>query len=1013
LKFPLKLRLSKRTNRSQSKNNETAEGRPEVKLRFRVEPLVAVSRGNVLTSYQVDQALVTISEDGGRGFYIVAEPPLTFEEKHIYSLLMENLYFSLRPIAEVKNPIKYVEGFIWEAAEELGLVDKVQQAFPKYRYYVARDAFGYGAIHIPMIDPDIEEISCTGVGKPVTVIHRRLTEFDWLDTNIVFESEDELRVFVQRLAQRVGKSVTVAVPFTDAITREGHRLAITFADEVTLPGSTFNIRKFPEEPLSMAHIIRGGTLTPLMAAYLWLIAENKGYIIILGGMGTGKTTLLNCILTMLPPTAKIATIEDSVTRDAKMMVLRDGRIQRTTIGELVDSVLKKGYITTESGHEVGRADNIFVLTLEVDGKVSFKKPDRFIRHKVKKECLKITTSTGREVEVTADHSLFSIDENGEIAPVKCKQLKVSDILVVPRKLPAKQKQLIFNLASNPKVSCKYVLDGEGFIYVPHASRVLRQKLPSRIVLDNNIGFLVGVWLADGFYNGKSGVGFSVGRRTELAKEVKRIADKLGLRVTYHSDEVSLLINSTVFNTFFREILGLIGNDKERRVPEIFYIASDDVISALLKGYFSGDANITKYEIQLYSASLGLLKDIQTLLLRFGIIMRVHPKKRKVGSYGGEGVYRASISGAKFRKIFKERIGVVGEEKRNNLAKAISSRSKVGVDFIPLKGKLFKELKYSRRGLCKKLGKKNKFVRRLQSALRMKKVARDDVLRLGKLVSEFRDTSLYKLANSDIYFDRIISIDKRVLDGYVYDLGVPGTENFICNNIICHNTPEIKIPHQNWQRFKSRSAYGGEGARYEVTLLDLVKLSLRYRPDYISVGEARGEEIVALNQAALLGHGSFTTFHAESPEAALQRMRNPPLNVPEGNLMHISCLVQLARVTTPEGRHIRRVVEVVEVIPGDKLHLSRLFTWDPRTDSFQPESPVESVDRSVRLGTVMKLTGLCSEEICNELVARTRLLAKLVEEGKMLYKEFSEAVLRYHVERRERATALKPGRIQGI
>ena len=280
-------------------------------LRFRVEPLAAVVQGEVLDKYEVDQATVFVKELDGRGFYIVGEPEFSPEEQRIYSLLVESLFYSLRPAARLEDPLKYVEGFIWEAAEDLGIVKVVQEGFQKYRYYISRDAFSYGPIHVPMTDPDVEEISCTGYGTPVTIIHRRFTEYDWLDTNVAFQSEDSLRNFVQRLAQRTGKSATVAIPFTDAMSREGHRLAVTFADEVTLPGSTFCIRKFPESPLSMAHLLGFGTLTPLLAAYLWLLVEYRGFVMVLGPMGSGKTTLGNALLTMISPTLKIATIEDT------------------------------------------------------------------------------------------------------------------------------------------------------------------------------------------------------------------------------------------------------------------------------------------------------------------------------------------------------------------------------------------------------------------------------------------------------------------------------------------------------------------------------------------------------------------------------------------------------------------------------------------------------------------------------------------------------------------------------
>lgn len=123
-----------------------------------------------------------------------------------------------------------------------------------------------------------------------------------------------------------------------------------------------------------------------------------------------------------------------------------------------------------------------------------------------------------------------------------------------------------------------------------------------------------------------------------------------------------------------------------------------------------------------------------------------------------------------------------------------------------------------------------------------------------------------------------------------------------------DTPECRIPHDGWQRFKARHTYSITESRYDVDLFELVKLSLRYRPDYIVVGEVRGEEIKALTQAASLGHGSLCTFHAESPEAALVRMRSPPMDVSEGGLMLIGCFTLLNRVRTADGKVVRRILE---------------------------------------------------------------------------------------------------------
>ena len=103
-----------------------APGR-KVGRRYRVEPLVAVVRGKVLDRYAVDQANVFIVDEGGAGYYLVQEPPLSPKEVEIYDKLMENLHYSLRPAPRIGDPMKYIEGFIWDAAQDLGVVDEVHR----------------------------------------------------------------------------------------------------------------------------------------------------------------------------------------------------------------------------------------------------------------------------------------------------------------------------------------------------------------------------------------------------------------------------------------------------------------------------------------------------------------------------------------------------------------------------------------------------------------------------------------------------------------------------------------------------------------------------------------------------------------------------------------------------------------------------------------------------------------------------------------------------------------------
>jgi len=277
-----------------------------------IESLSARVHGRQLAQYPVGPAEVFISHDGEAGYYEISEPSLSEREKRVYRDLFESFIYALEPEAvETEDPAKFVEGAIWKAAEDLGLLEEVRRSFTKYQYFIGRD-LGYGKLHVPMLDPDVAEITAVGYGKAVRVIHRKLANLGWLRTNIAFHSEDEIQGYNLRLAQRFGKSLTAAVPMADIMTPEGHRVSLTFGDEITYPGSSVSIRKFPSEPFSLANLVGNRMLSPLMAAYLWQVLEHRGFVQILGMVGGGKTTLLNALLASINPNAKIITVEDTM-----------------------------------------------------------------------------------------------------------------------------------------------------------------------------------------------------------------------------------------------------------------------------------------------------------------------------------------------------------------------------------------------------------------------------------------------------------------------------------------------------------------------------------------------------------------------------------------------------------------------------------------------------------------------------------------------------------------------------
>jgi len=176
-------------------------------------------------------------------------------------------------------------------------------------YYILRDLRGYGPITVPLFDPDIEEVELNNWFHPITVVHRDLPGIR-LITNIRFNSEVEAKDFIMSMSKRgLPRSVSLLKPYIETILPEGHRFTGTIG-EITI-GPTFSIRKFPPKPMTLEELVSREMLSPSAAAYLWLMAEFRGFIMISGPMSSGKTTLLGAIVSKLPMYAKIITIEDT------------------------------------------------------------------------------------------------------------------------------------------------------------------------------------------------------------------------------------------------------------------------------------------------------------------------------------------------------------------------------------------------------------------------------------------------------------------------------------------------------------------------------------------------------------------------------------------------------------------------------------------------------------------------------------------------------------------------------
>ena len=256
-------------------------------------------------------AAIVKEKDTQKMRYEIIEPTLQKEEekqlREIKSFLMEELDVNLKEIENKEKAENYLQQKTRELVKKYHL--KIPpEAVDKLTYYVVRDFIGFGKIDPLMKDPMIEDISADGVNIPLYVWHRM---YESLPTNIMFTDAAELDSFVIRLAYLSGKNISIAVPILDASLPEGSRIQLTYGREITRRGSTFTIRRFKLDPLTISDLIAFNTISAEMAAYLWYLIENRASVMVVGGVACGKTTILNCLSMFIKPEMKIVSVEDT------------------------------------------------------------------------------------------------------------------------------------------------------------------------------------------------------------------------------------------------------------------------------------------------------------------------------------------------------------------------------------------------------------------------------------------------------------------------------------------------------------------------------------------------------------------------------------------------------------------------------------------------------------------------------------------------------------------------------
>ena len=289
------------------------------------------------------------AEGAGNTYWFGLEPTIDEEEEEIRDQIVERLLRDAPQKERFDNDEEFI-AMIHEMVDEmtttatsllsnpvinqtrelLGFgeapIKITEEQLVRLKYVVVRDLVNNGPLETLLADEMLEDIHSIGLSA-INMDHK---VFPMLTSNISFKDQELLTKYLRSMSERIGRPVSDSKPIVDGALLDGSRINIIYSDDVSIQGSSFTIRKFAEETISIIQLIQWKTLSSQMAAYIWLGLESGMSMLVSGETASGKTTTLNAILPFVDHNVKIYTAEDTpevkvshtiwqrlITRDSK------------------------------------------------------------------------------------------------------------------------------------------------------------------------------------------------------------------------------------------------------------------------------------------------------------------------------------------------------------------------------------------------------------------------------------------------------------------------------------------------------------------------------------------------------------------------------------------------------------------------------------------------------------------------------------------------------------------------
>ncbi len=256
------------------------------------------------------------AEGAGNTFWYGLEPSITAEEEEIRDNIVERLLRDAPQKERFDNDAEFIamihemmdemttttsssifsNPVVDQARELIGLgearISVTAEQLERLKYVVVRDLVNNGPLETLLADEMLEDIHSIGLSR-INMDHK---VFPMLTSNIAFKDQELLTRYLRSMSERIGRPVSDSKPIVDGALLDGSRINIIYSDDVSIQGSSFTIRKFAEETISIIQLIKWKTLSSQMAAYIWLGLESGMSMLVSGETASGKTTTHNAVL---------------------------------------------------------------------------------------------------------------------------------------------------------------------------------------------------------------------------------------------------------------------------------------------------------------------------------------------------------------------------------------------------------------------------------------------------------------------------------------------------------------------------------------------------------------------------------------------------------------------------------------------------------------------------------------------------------------------------------------------